>query len=86
MTRHNRNHGHPLHPGLAPDVMTVLPLDPARSERESEVDSVRLSLTIIQFTAHVIHTQQQQAHVRKPHKKPWGDGRAAKQVRKQWKL
>ena len=33
---------------------TVLPLDPARSGRESEVDSVRLSLTIIQFTAHVI--------------------------------
>ena len=32
----------------------VLPLDPARSGRESEVDFVRLSLTIIQFTAHVI--------------------------------
>ena len=33
---------------------TVLPLDPARSRRESKVDSVRLSLTKIQFTAHVI--------------------------------
>ena len=57
---------------------TVLPLDPARSEREC----TRLSLTIIQFTAHVIliiYTQQQQAHIRKPHKKPSGDGRAAKQ-------
>ena len=31
---------------------TVLPLDPARSGRESEVDSARLSLTIVQFTAH----------------------------------
>ena len=52
---------------------TVLPLDPARSGRESEVDSARLSLTIIQFTAHVIlivYTQQQQTHVRMPHKKP----------------
>ena len=33
---------------------TVLPLDPARSGRESDVDSARLSLTIIQFTAHAI--------------------------------
>ena len=23
MTRHKRNHGHPLHPGLAPDVLTL---------------------------------------------------------------
>ena len=40
---------------------TVLPLDPARSGGESEVDSARLSLTITQFTAHVIlisHHQQ----------------------------
>ena len=45
----------------------VLPLDPARSGRESEVDSVRLSLTIIQFIAYVIliiYTQQQQEHIR----------------------
>ena len=33
---------------------TVLPLDPARSGRQSGVDSARLSLIIIQFTAHVI--------------------------------
>ena len=33
---------------------TGLPLDPARSGRDSEVDSARLSLTIIQFTAHII--------------------------------
>ena len=69
---------------------TVMPLDPARSGRVSEVNSARLSLTIIQFTAHVIliiYTQQQQAHIRTPHKKPCGDGRAAKQqVRKHWKL
>ena len=69
---------------------TVLPLDPARSGREIEVDSARLSLTIIQFIAHVIliiYTQQQQAHILKPHKKACGDGRAAKrQVRKHWKL
>ena len=47
---------------------------------------MRLSLTIIQFTAHVMlimYTQQQQAHIHKPHKKLCGDGRAAKQqVRK----
>ena len=68
-------------PGLSSRCLdTVLPLDPARSGRESEVDSARLSLTIIQFTARVIliiYTQQQQAHIRKPHKKPCGDGRAA---------
>ena len=69
---------------------TVLPLDPARSGRMSEVETARLSLTIIQLTAHVIliiYTQQQQAHIGMPHKKPCGDGRAAKQqVRKHWKL
>ena len=51
----------------------VLPLDPARSGRESEVDSARLSFTVIQFTAHVIliiYTQQQRAHIRKLHKSP----------------
>ena len=62
---------HPLHPGLAPD--TVLPLDPARSGRDSEIDSARLSLTIIQFTAYVIlisNTQSQQAHICKSYKSP----------------
>ena len=62
---------------------TVLPLDPARLGRESEGDSARLSLTIIQFTAHVIliiYTQQQQEHIRKPHKKAlwrWASGETA---------
>ena len=62
---------------------TVLPLDHARSGRESEVNSAFFSFTIIQFTTHVIliiYTQQQQAHIRKPHEKPCGDGRAAKQT------
>ena len=72
MTRHNRSHGHPLHPGSrCPD--TVLPLDPARSGRESEVDSARLSLFIIQFTAHVIlisNTHSQQAQICKSYKSP----------------
>ena len=52
---------------------TVLPLDPARSGRESEVDSAHLSLTIIQFTAHVIlisNTHLQQAHICKSFKSP----------------
>ena len=52
---------------------TVLPLDPARSGRESEVDSASLSLTIIQFTAHVIlisNTHSQQAHICKSFKSP----------------
>ena len=73
MTRHSRSHGHPLHPGLAPDVLTHLPLDPAKSGRESEVDSAHLSLTIIQFTAHVIlisNTHSQQAHICKSYKSP----------------
>ena len=69
---------------------TVLPLDPARSGWESEVDSARHSLTIIRYTAHVIlisNTQSQQAHICKSYKKPCGDGRAAKQqVRKHWEL
>ena len=52
---------------------TVLPLDPARSGWESEVDSARLSFTIIQFTAHVIlisNTNSQQAHICKSYKSP----------------
>ena len=51
---------------------TVLPLAPARSGRE-EVDTALLSITIIQFTAHVfliIYTQQQQAHIRNHTKRP----------------
>ena len=61
---------------------TVLPLDPARSGWESEVDSARLSLTIIQFTAHVIlisNTHSQQAHICN-HTKAlwrWASGEAA---------
>ena len=50
---------------------TVLPLDLARSGRESEADSARLSLTIIQFTAHIIlisNTHSQQAHICKSYK------------------
>ena len=50
---------------------TALPLDPARSGRESEVDLARLSLTIIQFTGHVIlisNTHSQQAHICKSYK------------------
>ena len=74
MTRNNRSHDHTAS-GLRPRRLdTVLPLDPARSGRESEVDSARLSLTIIQFTAHVIliiYTQQKQADISKPHKKLW---------------
>ena len=55
ITRHKISYGHPLHPELTPDVLTcVLPLDTVSSGRESEVESVHLFLTIIQFTAHVI--------------------------------
>ena len=44
--------------------------------------TARLSLTIIQFTGHVtiiIYTQQQQAHISKPHKAlwRWASGEAA---------
>ena len=44
----------------------VLPLDPATSGWKSEVDSARLTLTIIQFTAHVIlisNTHSQKTHI-----------------------
>ena len=52
---------------------TVLPLDPARPGWQSEVDAARLSLTIIQFTAHAIlisNTHSQQAHICKSYKSP----------------
>ena len=79
MTRRNRSHSHPLHPGLAQDSSpdTVLPLDSARSGRESKVDCARLSLTIIQFTADVIlfsKTHSQQAHICKSYKSPLAMG------------
>ena len=77
ITRCNRSHGHQLHPDIAPDVLTLSSLDPDRSGRESEVDSARLSLTIIQFTAHVIlisNTQSQQAHICKSYKSPLAMG------------
>ena len=69
MTRHNRNYGNPLHPGLAPDVLTLscLWIQLGQDER------VRLFLTIIQFTAHVIlisNTYSQQAHICKSYKSP----------------
>ena len=53
---------------------TVLPLDPARSGRESEVDSARLSLTIIQFTAcHLnhVHTATESTHTQATQKALW---------------
>ena len=79
MTRHNINHSHLLHPGLAPD---VLPLDPV-SEAERVRMTVRLSLTIIQFTAHVIlisNTYSQQAHNRNPSQTPRGRGNRQNQT------
>ena len=67
--------------GLSSRCLDTVVSDPARSGRESEVDSARLSLTIIQFTAHVIliiYTQQQQAHMRCHTKSPvrWASGEA----------
>ena len=67
MTRHNKSHGHTLHPGFAPDVLTLSGQD------DSEVDSARLSLTIIQFTARVIlisNPHSQQTHICKSFKSP----------------
>ena len=54
-----------------PDI--VLPLDPPRSGWVSKVDSARIALTIIQFTAHVIfisNTNSQQAHICKSYNSP----------------
>ena len=75
LTRHNRSYGPPLHPSLAPDVLILscLWVKLYMSGRESEIDSARLSLPIIQFTAHVIlisNTQSQQAHICKSYKSP----------------
>ena len=73
MTRHNRNHGHPLHPGLAPDVLTLSCLWIQLGQDERVRFSSRLSLTIIQFTAHVIlisNTHSQQTHICKSYKSP----------------
>ena len=85
MTRHNRSHGNPLHPGLVPDVLTLscLWIHLGLDER------VRLTLRAsIQFTAHLNqqHTVTASTHMQVI-QKPCGDGRAAKQqVRKHWKL
>ena len=76
MTRHDRSDYHTR------CLDTVLSLDPAGSGQESEVKAL-LSLTIIQFTAHVIlisDTQSQQAHICKLYKKAlwrWASGEAA---------
>ena len=67
MTRHNRSHDHPLHPGLAPDVLTLSCLWIQLSQDERVRLTARLSPTIVQFTAHVIlisNTHLQQAHIR----------------------
>ena len=73
MTRHKRNHGHPLHPGLAPDVLTMSCLWIQLGQDKRVRLTARLSLTIIQFTAHVIlisNTHSQQAHICKSYKSP----------------
>ena len=50
LNKAQKSYGHPLHPDLTPDVLTcVLPLGTVSSGRESEVESVHLFLTIIQF-------------------------------------
>ena len=66
MTRHKRSHGHPLHPGLAPDVLTLSCLWIQLGQDERVRLTACLSLTIIEFTAHVIlisNTHSQQAHI-----------------------
>ena len=73
MTRHKRSHGHPLHPGLAPDVLTLSCLWIQLGQDEKVRLTARLSLTIIQFTAHVIlisNTHSQHAHICKSYKSP----------------
>ena len=68
MTRHKRSHGHPLHPGLAPDVLTLSCLWIQLGQDERVRLTAHLSLTIIQFTAHVIlinNTHSQQVHIGK---------------------
>ena len=82
MTRHKRSHGHPLHPGLAPDVLTLSCLWIQLGQDERMRFCARLSLTIIQFTAHVIlisNTHSQQAHICKSYKAlwRWASGEAA---------
>ena len=73
ITRHKRSHGHPLHPGLAPDVLTLSCLWVQLGQDERLRLTARLSLTIIQFTVHVIlisNTQSQHAHICKSYKSP----------------
>ena len=65
MTRHKTSHGHPLHPSLATDVLTLSCLWIQLGQDERVRLTARLSLTIIQFSAHVIlisNTRSQQAH------------------------
>ena len=72
MTRHKRSHDHPLHPGLALDVLTLSCLWIQLGQDERVRLTARLSLTIIQFTAHVLisNTHSQQAHICKSCKSP----------------
>ena len=68
---------------------TVLPLDPAKSGRESEVDCAPLPHYNPIHSA--CHLNQQHTFTASTHTlvipKPCGDGRAAKQqVKKHWKL
>ena len=71
---------------------TVFTLDPPRSGRESELDCAPLPhYSPIHSACHLSHihtyTQNNSKHIYASHKKPCGDGRAAKQqVRKHWKL
>ena len=79
MTRHNRSHGHPLHPGLAPDVlMSCLWIQLGQDERVRLIQQRMSPNQQHTFTAST-HMQVIQ--------KPYGDGQAAKQqVRNNWKL
>ena len=59
ITRHNISYGHPLHPDLTPDVLTyALPLGSVSSGKVSEVVSMHLFLTIIQFFSACYLTSQ----------------------------
>ena len=89
MTRHKRSHGHPLHPGLAPDVLTLscLWIQLGQDER------VRLNLRALHYNPihSTCHLNQQHTFTVSTYmqiiQKPCGDARAAKQkVRKHWKL
>ena len=90
MTRHNRSHGHPLHPGLAPNVLTLSCIWIQLGQDERVKLTLCASPSLKSDSQRMSSNQQYKvtaSNTYASHTKSPGDGRVAKQqVRKHWKL